>query len=329
VSWATPLVKRGPWWQVCATVSAPAAQRVAELMERLFRSSAVQCTRPNDHRTEISVYVRRVAQGGTNALPAFKRELAALHLPGCATTPGRVRLRRVRPENWGESWKRHFRPLTFGPGLLVKPTWSRRRARTGQAVVVLDPGLSFGTGQHPTTAFCLEQLTAFRPTSGTASALDIGTGSGILAIAAAKLGYAPVEAFDLDAAAIRIARANARRNGVSRVVRVAKQDLTRLPTRPDRHYDVICANLTDDLLLAEAHRIVARLAPGGRLIVAGILRRQFPSIRRFYERLGFRLSWQQSKLGWRSAVLVLAAPAISAQSKGCPPTIERGLRRRV
>src|SRR5439155_23112501 len=116
-----------------------------------------------------------------------------------------------------------------GLALLLKPSWSRCRARRGQAVVVLDPGLSFGTGQHPTTRFCLEQIVARRTQDRGQSFLDMGTGSGILAIAAAKLGYHPVAAFDVDAHAVRIARANARKNGVADTLHPRRQDLRQLP----------------------------------------------------------------------------------------------------
>ena len=139
----------------------------------------------------------------------------------------------MRREDWAESWKRHFKPIEIGDALLVKPSWSKRRPRKNQAVVILDPGLSFGTGQHPTTAFCLREIVRLKlakergrlarefktrhhadEPSALQSFLDIGTGSGILAIAAAKLGYQPVHAFDFDAEAVRIARANARANRV-------------------------------------------------------------------------------------------------------------------
>ena len=128
---------------------------------------------------------------------------------------GKFALAKVRRENWAESWKRHFKPIEIGGELLIKPSWSKRRAKKNQAVLILDPGLSFGTGQHPTTSFCLEQLVQHRTIKADQSFLDIGTGSGILALAAAKLGYSLVEAFDFDPEAVAIARTNARRNRVS------------------------------------------------------------------------------------------------------------------
>jgi ribosomal protein L11 methyltransferase len=165
---------------------------------------------------------------------------------------------------------------------------------------LLDPGLSFGTGQHPTTAFCLKQLVARRRWSKPQSLLDIGTGSGILAIAAARLGYKPVHAFDLDPEAVRTARANARQNGLGRRIHFSQQDVTKL-CRTDQNCAVICANVLTNVLLAECSRIVDWLAPRGVLILAGILKEEFAQIQRAYEAYGLRLIAAKTEKEWRSA----------------------------
>ena len=188
---------------------------------------------------------------------------------------------------------------------MVKPSWSGLKPRKGQAVVVLDPGLSFGTGQHPTTAFCLEQLVSHRRRAEPQSLLDIGTGSGILAIAAAKLGYAPVHAFDYDPEAIRVAAANARRNRVADRIRFSRQDLARFPVHRARRYSVVCANLISSLLLAEGRRIVGVLAQDGVLLLAGILKGEFPAVQAAYEGLGLRLVASRAQREWRSGAFRL------------------------
>jgi molybdopterin-guanine dinucleotide biosynthesis protein A/precorrin-6B methylase 2 len=147
-------------------------------------------------------------------------------------------------------------------------------------VIVINPGLGFGTGQHPTTDFCLRQLVAHRKSAGRQSFLDIGTGSGILALAAAKLGYAPIEAFDCDPEAVRIARVNARRNRVFDRIRLRRADLTKLPERSAEQFDLICANLESTLLVSQRQRILARLKPNGVLVIAGILRTEFEAVRK-------------------------------------------------
>ena len=130
--------------------------------------------------------------------------------------------------------------------------------------------------------------------------MDIGTGSGILAIAAAKLGYAPVEAFDLDSDAVRIARTNALRNGVAGKIRFLRQDFTRLPQRSSGKYSVICANLMANLLVNERDRILAHLQPDGVLVLAGILETEFERVRQAYEAAGLRLAGSRTQKEWRS-----------------------------
>jgi len=130
--------------------------------------------------------------------------------------------------------------------------------------------------------------------------LDIGTGSGILAIAAARLGYAPVDAFDFDPEAIRIASANAKRNRVLNKLHLFEQDVTKLPPAGLK-YSVICANLISNLLINARNRILARLAPGGVIVIAGVLKTEFHTVRRAYENAGLRLVASRIQKEWQSA----------------------------
>ena len=132
------------------------------------------------------------------------------------------------------------------------------------------------------------------------SFLDIGTGSGILAIAAAKLGYSPVHAFDFDPEAVHVARANARANGVQRKLRIMRRDMTKLPIHPARQYDLICANLISTLLIAGRRRIVAQLRGGGTLVLAGILRSEFSQVQKIYAKLGLKLAIKKIENEWCS-----------------------------
>ena len=213
---------------------------------------------------------------------------------------GRISLRQVRAEDWAESWKRHFKPIQIGSALLIRPSWSKRKTIKGRAEVVLDPGLSFGTGQHPTTAFCLDQLVKQKRRNQEQSFLDIGTGSGILAISAAKLGYRPVDAIDFDPDAMRIARNNARKNRVVQQIRFVQQDVSNMRKRSSNKYSFICANLISTLLLSERNRILARLESRGVIVLAGILRTEFETVKRHYERAGMKLLRARSAKEWRS-----------------------------
>jgi ribosomal protein L11 methyltransferase len=294
-------VTRGPLWQVSVATSGEAQEAIAELLAAWFNQPASIYQDAETGKITVSVFIRtprRERSAGRRA--ALRRRIREMRGIGLDPGPGTISWRRIRREDWGESWKRHFQPIEVGRALLVRPSWSRRTPRPGQTVVVLDPGLSFGTGQHPTTLFCIEQLTPCRHRKTARSFLDIGTGSGILAISAAKLGYSPVHAFDLDPASVRVAKANAVQNGVQKRVRIVRQDLARLPLRAESKYDVVCANLTYDLLLGEFRRILNRLHPDGLLVLAGILKTQFPAVLRAYLAEGLKLVKTTLEDEWQS-----------------------------
>jgi ribosomal protein L11 methyltransferase len=295
---------RGPIWKVSISTTTEAEEAVTELLYGVFEVPVSSYTDVETGEVTVATYLA----GGTPALPgkdasALADGLRRIAACGLSIGSGRVSFQKVRREDWAESWKRHFKPIEFGAALLIKPSWVKRRPKKGQAVIVLDPGLSFGTGQHATTGFCLHQLVscATRNTQHAArSFLDIGSGSGILAIAAAKLGYGPVDAFDFDPEAVRIARDNARKNRVSHKVHITRGDVTKLPLRPQKKYGLICANLISTLLLGERARILARLQPDGVLVVAGILSREFGLVQRAYESAGLRLIASRTEKEWRS-----------------------------
>jgi ribosomal protein L11 methyltransferase len=293
-------MKRRSLWQLSVTTTPEAEDAVTELLGNTFGQPVAAYTDLETGVSTVTRYFDTKPDWSAVAQANLRAALQRLKTCGLALGPGRVRLRALRARDWAESWKRHFRPLEIGSALLIKPSWSRQRPRAGQALLVLDPGLSFGTGQHPTTAFCLEQLAAWRRVKTRQSLLDLGTGSGILAIAAAKLGYAPIAALDVDPEAVRVARANARRNRVAGRIRFSRQDLTRMARRPVQRHAVVCANLMADLLLAERERILARLEPGGLLVLAGILKTEFAGVRAAYEARGLRLVASQTRNEWRS-----------------------------
>jgi len=309
-------------WQVSVRTTAQGEPAAALLLERVFGHPPAAYRDEKTGVITVSVYPERLPaperalrSGLAAALGRIyhtsKRRVRARGLQeqrdalvGRVPSRGiRLAIKPLRRENWAQSWKRHFRPIEIGNRLLIKPSWSRRRARPGQRVIILDPGLSFGTGQHPTTLFCLQQLARCQRGGKPQSLLDIGSGSGILAIAAAKLGYRPVEAVDCDPEAIRVSLGNIKRNRVR--LRLRRADLTRMPLDSRRRYDVVCANLIADLLAGEAEKIRNRLKPGGMLLVAGILRREFPGVRKDFQR--FRLTLHESCVHkeWKSGRFAL------------------------
>ena len=315
---------RGPVWKISITTTIEAEDAVTELLYSIFEIPVSSYTDVETREVTVATYVTEnpfVVPRSRGRLKAELQTRAALQSGlheiqsyGLNIGSGKISCQKVRREDWAESWKRHFKPIEIGSALLIKPSWIKRRPRKGQAVIVLDPGLSFGTGQHPTTSFCLQQIArqATRNTQhATRSLLDIGTGSGILAIAAAKLGYAPVDAFDFDPESVRIARENARKNGVLRKIHITRRDVTKLPLRSEKKYDLICANLISTLLIAERTRILYRLKPDGVLVLAGILNSEFALVQREYERAGLQLIASRVEKEWRSGAFRRAAKKIS------------------
>ena len=252
----------------------------------------------------VSVYGEIETRDVAGIKRRLREGLQVLAADGIDVAPARIQVKKVPARDWSESWKRHFKPLDLGPRLLVKPTWSRRVPKKNQALVVLDPGLSFGTGQHATTRFCLEQLVALRDPQSVQSMLDVGTGSGILAIAAVKLGYQPVNAFDFDADCVRVANENTELNEVAAVLSVTHDDITQVPKKPKQRYSVVCANLIYDLLIAERDRLLARVTPGGSLVLAGILETQFGMVRKAFEAAGWKLVAATTDKEWRSGTFM-------------------------
>lgn len=286
-------------WQISINTTAEAEDAAIEALSEVFGAAASGYTDFETLITQVSVYLEKRPDKLANRVKAVRARLLAAKACGVQIGSATVRCRSVKRENWAEVWKRHFKPLSVGKTLLLKPSWSRAKAEAGQAVVVLDPGLSFGTGHHATTSFCLREVVRFAQGGG-GSFLDIGTGSGILAIAAAKLGCKPIEAFDFDAEAVRVAQKNTRKNRVENRLRIFKGDITKLPVRAARRFDLVCANLISNLLVAERQRIVARVNDGGVLVLAGILAIEFEAVRKAFELLGFQLVRRKNEKEWTS-----------------------------
>ena len=289
-----------PLSEVTLVTSGEAEDAAAELLQRLLTETASIYSNREKVVSSVTVYVERPLKELRAMEPRIRAGFDEIEMYGLDTEPREIRIAKVKREDWAESWKKYFKTIKIGRKLLIKPSWSKTKPVKGQAVVVLDPGLSFGTGQHPTTSYCLTKLTEFAKDG--ASFLDIGCGSGILAISAAKLGYAPVEAFDFDPVAVRIAQANTRRNRVDRKVLCKRQDLTKLPVASKKKFDVICANLISDLLISESDRILNRLAAGGQLIVAGILSSQFAEVQTAFEMKGLKLLDTKIEREWQSGL---------------------------
>ena len=173
----------------------------------------------------------------------------------------------MRNEDWAEGWKQHFGLLRLGR-LVIKPSWEEYVPAAGEAVITLDPGMAFGTGTHGTTRLCLETLAELFAAPGPPqSVMDVGTGSGILAIAAVALGAGRVLACDIDPQACRTARENAELNGVAQRMEITDRPLENL----DGEFQVVLANILAEENVRLAAELVRRVCHGGILVLSGIL----------------------------------------------------------
>lgn len=197
--------------------------------------------------------------------------------------------------DWQNSWKSHFGLLRIGRRLVVRPSWIEYQAAPEEVILEIDPGMAFGTGYHPTTHTCLEALEeVVRPGM---EVLDLGTGSGILAIAAAKLGAARVVALDIDPQAVRAARQNFRRTGITRAVALSLGSVPHALADLAR-FDVAVANISARGIRDRAPYVVPALRPGGAFIASGILKDQQEEVCPALLELGWPLAHEWPRDEW-------------------------------
>lgn len=247
--------------------------------------------------TTVEVHVP--AERAPALLRALEQWLASLAQIEPAAGRVRITADTLPPLDWEAVFRHHHRPLAIGERLLVAPPWDVPEA-PGREVLVIDPGMAFGTGQHETTRTCLEEIeeavgNAGDDTGGApiGSALDVGTGSGVLAAALARLGVPWVVALDVDASALPLARANLARNGAPDVALLAGH-VAALRAR----FDLVVANLLADTLVAEAGALTAAVSPRGRLIVSGVLDVQAGAVAQAFT--GLRVTATRAAGPWRT-----------------------------
>ena len=210
----------------------------------------------------------------------------------------------LKKSEWADAWKKYFTPVEISDTLLVTPQWITPEARPGQTVLRIDTGMSFGTGQHPTTFYCLKKIDCYA--SETASMLDAGCGSGILAVAALLRGIKYVEAFDFDPEAVRMSAENLKLNNIDENALILTQgDAGNYPGRPEK-YDLVCANILGHLLITFRFNIASWVKPGGKLVLAGILQRDFDRVAESFIELGFSEVERETIGDWTGGVFCKA-----------------------
>ncbi len=190
----------------------------------------------------------------------------------------------IPEQDWGENWKKFFKPLRVGTRFVVKPPWSRTRLKRGELLIEITPGMAFGTGTHATTRLCMEALE--KRLKNRFSVLDVGTGSGILSIASARLGGGQTWGIDVDPLAVEIAKENVNRNKVSDTVRIKKGSIGDIRKR----FDLVVANLDFRSLKRVRIALIRHLKRRGFLILSGVLENEGERIRHLYMETGF-LQW--------------------------------------
>jgi ribosomal protein L11 methyltransferase len=219
------------------------------------------------------------------------------HLQAFGIRPiGELRTRVVHEADWADAWKAYFPVLRVGRWLVIRPTWRRHRRAPGDVVLALDPGMAFGTGLHPTTRLCLAGLEPMADDGRLEGArvLDVGCGSGILAIAALKLGAASAMGVDTDPIAVEATLGNARRNGLARRLRARAGSL---PTG-EAPVDVVLANLIAGLLVPLAPLLRDEVRPGGTILASGIFVDREAEVREAFEAVGLTISTRTAEGDW-------------------------------
>ena len=235
---------------------------------------------------------------------SLRRYLADLDALGFPIREGPIEVRELPLEDWGRSWKEHFKPLLVGKRLIIAPPWEDGPFPPDRQLLRIDPAMAFGTGHHATTRMCLEALEAFmeqRPSAPPPIVLDLGTGTGILAIAAAVLGAGTVLALDTDPEACDAARKNLAGHPIASRIQIIQGGVERLGPSP--HFDLITANLDTKTLRPIFSALRAQLSPEGRIITTGITVEDEPAIAAALSAAGLTPIARQAQEGWLCFVL--------------------------
>jgi ribosomal protein L11 methyltransferase len=315
----------GAWLELSVAADVEAVEAVSEILGRVAPGGTsvepafelvdeglgarVDPTRPSIVRAYLPARDRAAAEQSVAEVSEALGHLQAFGLRPIADLTTRI----VHEADWAEAWKAHFPVLRVGRRIVIKPTWRRHRAAADDVVLALDPGMAFGTGLHPTTRLCLAALEtlADRGTLEGARVLDVGCGSGILAIAAAKVGASSVLGVDTDPIAVEATLANAGRNGLAD--RIAARDGS-LPSG-DVEFDVVLANLIASVLVTLAPLLRDELRTGGTLLASGIFIDREAEVRGAFEAGGLEVTDRTAEGEW------VALEAVRRQAPAAGTTV--------
>lgn len=303
------------WLEVSVTSDPETAEAVVELFNRHGRGQAVvetpvdcfeyemeQGIPPSDVIVKTYLPLDGSSDGARRRLEEGLWHLGQIHpLPEPA-------FRELKEEDWAQAWKQQYHRLHVGERIVIVPAWEAYRPAEGEVVIRLEPGMAFGTGLHPTTRLCLEALEEV--TAPGSAVLDVGTGSGVLAIAAAKLGAGSVLAVDADPVAVQVAGENVAANSVQGQVTVRHASLPGGEAVP-RHfevdglalldegeYDLVLINILAPVIAGMAPALAARTKKGGRLVAAGLIEGQEEDVVGALRAQGFSIQGRSQEKDW-------------------------------
>ena len=293
------------WLELTVEADVEAVEAVSEIFGRLGRGAAVRPTRLiRDPEDELAVredpsapyLITAHLPDDPEAAAAVERtERALWHLQAFGLRPlSELRVTPVDDADWADAWKRHYTPQRIGR-IVIVPSWLDEPIGRDEIALRLDPGMAFGTGLHPTTRGCLTLLQRLGPMPE--RALDVGSGSGILAIAALALGAGSVDCLDTDPVAVEATLANAAANGVGDRISASRGTLQPVPAR---RYPLILANLVAALLVELAEPLAAHAEPGGTLLASGIIAPRADEVITALERAGLALAERLDDGEWVS-----------------------------
>jgi len=276
------------WVEIIVITPPEMSDALANFLDELGTNGVFQEESPDDFSGTISVQKEQTIKAYLPAGRGTKERLE--HLQTYIDSLSEIFPKRRKPAftthrivdpNWGEEWKKYFKPLRISKNIIIKPTWERYTPTGRDIVIDIDPGMAFGTGQHPSTEMCitaLEDIFQKDRSFNTWEVLDVGTGTGILAICAVKLGADHVTAIDIDPKAIEITEINAAINEVQDKIDVENRDIALFTG----NYNIITANLTSSTLITIHAHLMPMLAAGGYLIASGIIEQDKDTIEKLF-----------------------------------------------
>ena len=297
------------WYELSVEADAEAVEPISELLGRYGFNEGVAIDEPylqdgDGDNLEVDTskpFVIRTYIADSDFKPDVIEDLrASLRLLGRLRPIGELKITTLKEEDWANSWKEHFQVLKIGDRVVIRPPWREYEPAAGEVVVELDPGMAFGTGLHPTTR--LSVLGVEQVLSPGDRVLDVGTGSGILAIAALKLGADLVDAVDVETVAVIATNENAERNDVRDRLHVEYGSVG--PDEPFQGtYDLVLANIIARILIELSVDLVRQTRPGGHLVLAGIIETREADVIAAFSELGATVLTRRQHEDWISLVL--------------------------